>query len=90
MDKRISRLEEISEELFTIANSFGGNVTGTGAVELHRTNNRLRNAIRILTEGPTPEDKKSQIREHLTNNNPLKHSPAEIELMVERLVSIGA
>ena len=85
MDKRIKRLNEISKELFTIANNFASDDFGTGAVELHRANNRLLNAVRILTTGATIEDKKAQIREHLANS-PLKHSAESIEMMVNELV----
>ena len=90
MDTRILRLEEIADELFTIANSFAGAATGTGAVELHRATNHVRSAIRILTEGPTLEDKKSQLREHLVNNNPMGNTAEQIEVMVNRLIAIGA
>lgn len=87
MNKRIKRLKAISEELFTMANSFAGNNTGTAAVELHRVTNTLNNAIRILTEGPTTDDKKSQIREHL-RQSPCNRGSTNEEL--ERMVDMWA
>jgi hypothetical protein len=66
-DKRITRLNEILNELHDIANSFAGDETGVVAVELHYSSNRIANALRMLEDGITPEDKHKQLVEWLSD-----------------------
>jgi hypothetical protein len=56
-DNRQERLEAISDELTNIANSYAGEATGTAACELHGAAGRVWNAVRMLKDGITLEDK---------------------------------
>jgi hypothetical protein len=84
---RIKRLKDISDELFNLANSFGGDETGIAAVEIHRSENLLNNAIRMLESGITLEDKKNAIRAFF-DKSPLNanKSAEELEELVNMLV----
>ena len=88
MNPKLKRLQEIHDELFTLANSLAGDETGCVAVTIHRSHGILNNAIRMLTTGITLEDEKEMFREHLKgqlfNRN---KSEAEIEYMVEMLTA---
>jgi len=88
---KLQRLKEISEELFRTANELAGNVTGTVAVELHKTRNTLENAIRMLETGTTLEDEKKMFRDHLMAQpfNALRRKE-DVEEMVELLTSAKA
>ena len=60
MKSTIDRLKEISDELFTIANSLAGSVTGTAAASLHGAKGQVSNVVRMLETGITDDDKKSR------------------------------
>lgn len=86
MNPKLKRLEEISDELFTLANEFGGNVTGTVAVEIHRANSVLHNAMRMLKTGVTEEDERNMFRQHLRSQTfNAGKTDAEIEQLVNLL-----
>jgi hypothetical protein len=55
-EKIYQRLIEMRHELNNIVNSFGGNVTGAIAVELHGATNRISVAQRMMLTGITVED----------------------------------
>ena len=48
-EERMKRLDEISTELFTMANSFAGNETGNIAAYLHESVNNIFSAQKIFT-----------------------------------------
>lgn len=92
MDKQhaIVRLTEISDELFTIANSLAGNETGIAAASLHGASGRVNNVVRMLKTGITMDDRKAVLREHFKNQIMNKgKSDAEIEFLVERFAAIA-
>lgn len=65
IDKRLDRLKEIRSELFDIANSYGGDVTGCVAGNLHNASNRVSQCIRMLETGISPEDERNIMAEWL-------------------------
>lgn len=89
MNDKIKRLKEISDELFTIANSLAGDETGTAAATLHGASGRVSNVIRMLKTGITDDDKRDVLREHF-KNQPFNQnkSAEEIEYMVEMFLHI--
>ena len=90
MKSTINRLKEISDELFTIANSLGGEVTGTAASSLHGASGRVSNVVRMLETGITNDDKKAVLREHFKNQSFNKgKSEADIEHLVELFFNIS-
>ena len=67
-DPRPERLDAIRKELYDIANSYAGDVTGDIAVAIHAACNKLARATVMLKEGVTPEDKQNSYEEFLRNN----------------------
>ena len=67
-DTRPERLDAIRKELYDIANSYSGDVTGDIAVAIHGACNRLARATVMLKEGVKPEDKVRSMEEFLQNN----------------------
>ena len=83
MKDRIERLKKISDELFTLANSFAGEKTGTAAGEIHKSCGTLSNAVRMLENGITLEDKRKQMLDWLREKSWNKgRSDAELQAMV--------
>lgn len=64
-DVRIKRLEEIRNELFTIANSYVGKETGVVAVKLHKAKSLITEAIDMIERGVSDQDNKDVMREYL-------------------------
>ena len=85
MDKRIERLEAMRDEIGDIANTFAGDVTGTAAAELHGAAGRISNAVRMLTEGITLDDKVT-LAEEWCDKQSFPMSPSQ-RLMVTQLLA---
>ena len=81
---RPERLEAIRDELFEIANSYAGDKTGNVAVELHSASHRITNAMRMLTDGITLDDKVKQAEEWC-NNQKFPMSPAQRHMVTSLL-----
>lgn len=83
---KLKRLQELSDELFMLANELGGDETGTVAVEVHRANSVLNNAMRMLKTGVTEEDERNMFRQHLRSQTfNAGKTDAEIEQLVNLL-----
>ena len=77
-DPRPERLDAIRKELYDIANSYSGDVTGDIAVAIHAACNKLARATVMLKDGVKPEDRERSYQEFLQNN------PTLVKLLMGR------
>lgn len=66
IDQREKRLQEISNELHDIANSYAGDETGIVAVRLHGASGQISDCLRMLESGINSSDKLSVIQDWLS------------------------
>lgn len=76
----ITRLEQISDELFEIANSMAGDKTGIIAVNLHQATGKINNAIRMANEGITKTDS-DKVADEWCDNLKMPVSPEQRKLI---------
>lgn len=66
IDQRVKRLQEISDELHGIANSFAGDKTGVVAARLHGASGQISDCLRMLESGINSSDKLNLMEDWLS------------------------